>query len=83
MAEISGWRGFIQRHHHLLMLLGCLLPIAVLAVAYVFFDRSSPYFWLIFLLCPLSHFFLMREMHSGKDQDQGDDGVTKHKKECH
>ena len=69
------------RHNHLvMMLICCLVPLAVLVVAINFFGVSRSYLtWAIFLLCPLLHFIMMRDIHKSESKD----GKSEDKKSCH
>lgn len=45
-----------------MMLVGCLLPIVLIGALIKFFDVSGDYFvWLIILLCPLMHVWMMKK----------------------
>lgn len=59
----STWKEKLHKHHHLLMLIGCLLPLALIAAgSYLGWSRSA-FLWIFLLLCPLTHFWMMKEMH--------------------
>ncbi|MDP3900593.1 MAG: DUF2933 domain-containing protein [bacterium] len=52
----------IKHNHLLMMLVGCLLPIVLIGALIKFFDVSGDYFvWLIILLCPLMHVWMMKK----------------------
>jgi Flp pilus assembly protein TadB len=53
------------RHNHLLMMVVCcIIPLALLYIAVYSFGISRSYlYWLIILLCPLMHVWMMRDMH--------------------
>ena len=54
----------IKQHHFLAMVLCCAIPIiGILALSASGVLGSWAYF-LVFLLCPLGHIFMMRGMHS-------------------
>ena len=60
-----------RKHNHgLMMLLCCVVPLVLLIIAINFFGLSRSYLtWFILLLCPIMHFFMMRDMHKkGKDK---------------
>lgn len=47
------------------MLVCCLIVMVLLIAAVYFFGIGRNYsYWLILLLCPLMHFFMMRDMHN-------------------
>lgn len=49
------------------MLVCCLAVLILLIAAAYFFGIGKNYlYWLILLLCPLMHFFIMKDMHKGK-----------------
>jgi len=54
-----------------LMSLCCILPL--LAVMYFIHQgdtSSSPFFWILILLCPLMHLFMHRNMKHGNENDE-------------
>jgi Ca2+/Na+ antiporter len=67
-------------NRHLLMILMCCL--AMFAALWVLFkDSSGENIWLLFLLCPLMHFFMMKKMHN-HNENQNEDEDEKHH-DCH
>ncbi len=68
----------IKHNHGLMMLLCCGIPLLLLYGAVYFFGLSKSYlFWFIILLCPLMHFWMMKDMH--KKQPQNIEGeMNKH-----
>lgn len=69
----------LWHNHALLMLLCCLVPILLLAAAlYLGVDNSFLYFAAL-LLCPIMHFFLMKDLHKGG----GEGKVGGAEKKCH
>ncbi len=59
----------MNKNHGFLMFLCCAIPIIIL-IAVSFFGLSQQYiYWLVILLCPLMHYFMMNNMHNkdGKD----------------
>lgn len=76
----------IKHNHGLMMVLCCLVPLLLLYGAVYFFGLSKSYlYWFAILLCPLMHFWMMKDMHKhGKGQDEGQN--KEHDKEgggCH
>jgi len=58
--------------HSWMIVLCCAIPIALLVVIY-FLGVSNIYvFWLVVLLCPLMHFFMMKYMHDDKRSGKGE-----------
>ena len=52
----------MKQKHLLLMALCCLAPIALVIGFLAFFKGGSSYWvWLIILLCPVLHFWMMRQ----------------------
>ena len=73
----------LKQHHGLMMILCCAVPLIVLFTAVYAFGVSRSYlYWTVLLLCPLMHFFMMRDMHGGKESAGSREG-GKPKKECH
>ena len=64
------WKETLKRHYGLAMIAVCILVIATLftGIKYMGIPQSSLY-WLALLLCPLMHFFMMKDMHKGHDED--------------
>ncbi len=62
-----------KRGHYLMMLICCALPLLLLIAAVSFFDLGKAgLYWLVFLLCPLMHFVMMRKMHENhSDKKEG------------
>ncbi len=54
----------IRHNHGLMMIICCALPLILLIGAVYVFGLSNRYlFWFILLLCPLMHYFMMKDMH--------------------
>lgn len=71
--EKDTWREKLQKHHTLVMVIGCALPIAVAFIsAYVWGLQRSYWVWLFLLLCPLVHYLLMKEFHKEHPSEQND-----------
>jgi len=63
-----------RQNHSLMMLICCGVPLLLLIISIYFFGLSKNYLlWLILLLCPIMHYFMMKDMHkkhSKKDMDK-------------
>lgn len=71
-----GWNEWMKRHHSLVMLLCCGVPLLLLAAGIYLFGIDRKYlFWFVLLLCPLLHIIMMRDMHK--------DTAGKKKGGCH
>lgn len=65
----------MHRKHLLLMILGCVLPIAVLAAVFLFqVEVGKPLLFAIILLCPLSHLLMMGGLGHGEHPVTGEAG---------
>ncbi len=63
----------IWNNHLLMMVLCCAIPIIIFIIAVYVYGVSKTYlYWLILLLCPLSHYFMMKGMHNKKNKKGGD-----------
>ena len=60
----------IRHNHGLMMLICCGIPLILLVIAVYFFGLSNSYLYFgILLLCPILHYFMMKDMfkkHSNK-----------------
>jgi len=73
---MKNWIDKLKHNHALMMIVCCGVPLLLLIGAIYFFGISRSYlFWAVLLLCPLSHYFMMRHMHD--DKKPGED------KKCH
>ena len=54
----------IKQNHFLAMVLCCAIPIVGILALSAFGVLGSWAYWLIILICPLGHIFMMRGMHS-------------------
>jgi len=54
------------KNHTLLMVICCLLPVVALGIFLAFGFTGRSLFFLLILLCPLSHLFLMRGHGKGE-----------------
>jgi hypothetical protein len=69
----------MNKKHLLIMLACCLLPIAGLALIYLFKVPTSTVLWgAMLLLCPLSHLFMMRFMGHGQNNSQHAEHLEAH-----
>ncbi len=67
----------IRRNHGLMMIICCAVPLVLLTVSVKFFGLNNKYLvWFMLLLCPLMHFFMMKDMH--KKQSDGKKGEGCH-----
>lgn len=72
----------IKHNHVLMMAMCCAIPLVLLAAGVYFFGLSKSYLtWFIFLLCPIMHIFMMRDMHrERKDAISDNEEVHEHDK---
>ncbi len=76
LVMMKNWIGKIKHNHGLLMLICCGIPLLLLVGARTIFGLSKNYLlWFIFLLCPILHYFMMKDMHNKNSKDSG--------KKCH
>lgn len=72
---MKSWIEKIKHHHALLMILCCAVPLIILLIAVYGFGLNNKYlFWAMLLLCPLMHFFMMKNMHKGKADNKQNKG---------
>ena len=65
----------IRHKHGLMMLVCCALPlILLLGATYLFGLSKSELYWFFLLLCPLMHFWMMKDMHKHGKEDKGKGG---------
>lgn len=70
MSKIKSQFEKIKKDHGLMMIICCLAPLMILFVALKFFNVNKNYIaWIILLLCPLMHFFMMKDMHKEHKTD--------------
>jgi len=71
----------LRQNHLLMMAICCLIPIILIIGLLSLFKGSSDYwFWLIILLCPISHIWMMKgHKHSNSDKHEmtGDNKINK------
>ncbi len=64
--------GRIRQNHWLMMIVCCGIPLIILILAIYFFGLDNKYlFWFILLLCPILHYFMMRDMHGEHSDEKG------------
>ena len=67
----------VRKNHWLMMIICCASPLILLIIAIYFFGLDNKYlFWGILLLCPIMHYFMMRDMHK-KHGDKDREGENK------
>lgn len=71
----------IKQNHLLLMIICCLVPLVLIIGLLSFFkERADSWIWLIFLLCPLMHIFMMRgHKHDKSCKHETDDENNSYK----
>ncbi len=68
---IKSWWGKLKRNHLLLMVICCVIPLLLVAGAVYFLGWSKSYlFWTVLLLCPITHYFMMKNMHGDKKDEE-------------
>ena len=66
------WIEKIKNNHMLMMIICCALPLIVLFIAVRYLNLSNSYpYWFVLLLCPLSHYFMMKHMHKDGKKKKG------------
>ncbi len=72
---MAKWVDKIKNNHGLMMLVCCIAPLALVFALVYFFGLSKSYlYWLVFLLCPITHFLMMKNMHKGHADKKGKNG---------
>ena len=75
--KLKGLYRKIRHNHLLMMVICCVAPLILLIGATYLFGISRSYlYWSILLLCPLMHFFMMKDMH--KKEGKSDEGGKCH-----
>jgi len=55
-----------------MMIACCMAPLALVFAAVYFFGLSKSYlYWTILLLCPITHYFMMKNMHKEHEDKKG------------
>ncbi len=68
----------IKENHILMMIICGAIPLIILFVAVRYFKIGNSYwYWLILLLCPLSHIIMMKYMHQDHEKDTHKDTEKK------
>lgn len=66
----------LKQNHWLMMIVCCATPLIILIIAIYFFGLDNKYlFWFILLLCPILHYFMMKNMHKSHEKNS----LNKHK----
>ncbi len=78
----------IKQNHWLMMIICCAIPLVLLVILIYFFDLKNKYlFWFILFLCPIIHYFMMRDMHkkhiSKEDKEMEENNKNGENKKCH
>ena len=60
----------IRQNHSLAMVLCCAIPIVGILALSAFGVLGSWAYFLVILICPLAHIFMMRGMHSTPENDK-------------
>ena len=72
VTKLKEWINKIKNNHALMMVICCALPLVVLFVAVRYMNLTNSYlYWFILLLCPLSHYFMMKHMHKDHKNKKG------------
>ena len=72
---MAKWADKIKKNHGLMMLICCIAPLALVFAAVYFFGLNKSYlYWLVFLLCPIMHYFMMKTMHKDHETKKGKGG---------
>jgi len=67
----------IKKNHWLMMALCCIVPLIIAGVLY-YFNFKTYALLAIMLLCPIMHYFMMRDMHKNHQNKN-----LKNKESCH
>ncbi len=71
----------IKQNHWLMMIICCGVPLILLIIAIYFFGLDNKYlFWGILLLCPILHYFMMKDMHKKHGDEKEMEGSSKNGK---
>jgi uncharacterized membrane protein len=74
----------MKKSHVWIMLLCCLLPVVGLFAIFVFkIPVNTVVYFVLLLLCPLSHFFMMGDMHNHEDQTENNHDHASYEKTDH
>ncbi|MBI4330076.1 MAG: DUF2933 domain-containing protein [Chloroflexi bacterium] len=74
----------MKNKHLLIMLVGCLLPLAALVAVWVFkIPLGTVAIFGLLLLCPLSHLFLMKGMNHKTQTAEAPARTDSNKPSCH
>ncbi len=68
----------LRHNYALMMVICCGVPLLLLLGAIYFFGLSRSYlFWFILLLCPIMHYFMMKDMHKKHSTETKEKGGVK------
>ena len=61
----------LKHNHWLMMIICCAIPLILLALAIYIFGLDNKYiFWFILLLCPILHYFMMKDMYKDNKKNK-------------
>ncbi len=69
--ETTGLLNLFKKHHHSIMMVLCFIPLVLVVISYFNGYKQSYLIWLFLLLCPLMHYWMMKEMHKPKLTEHG------------
>ncbi|HLC97401.1 MAG TPA: DUF2933 domain-containing protein [Candidatus Nanoarchaeia archaeon] len=80
---MNSWKEKLHKHHGLVMVLCCLIPILLVVGASFFGLQRSALVWIFLLLCPLTHYWMMRGMHDKPSGENKERKAGEEKPACH
>ena len=73
----------IKENHWLMMAICCLIPIIIAGILFYFGFKTYAII-AVMLLCPILHYFMMKDMHGKHEKEsEGGDKTEKENKKCH
>ena len=63
------------------MVVCCIVPLLIAGILYYYFNLKTYALLAVMLLCPILHYFLMRDMHKNHSNHQNKN--LKNKESCH